>query len=84
MAETTQGVLRARVLVNCGGLYSDRVARACGVEPDVRIVPFRAVLALKREGYHFWQVSLRDVGEWATYDGFRKMARGYWRTGVGE
>jgi L-2-hydroxyglutarate oxidase len=29
------------VLVNCAGLQSDRVARMCGVEPGVRIVPFR-------------------------------------------
>ena len=29
------------LLVNCAGLQSDRVARLCGVEPDVRIVPFR-------------------------------------------
>ena len=28
-------------IVNCGGLYSDRLARAAGMEPEVRIVPFR-------------------------------------------
>lgn len=33
--------LRAGFLVNCAGLHSDRVARLCGVEPKVRIVPFR-------------------------------------------
>ena len=27
--------------MNCGGLQSDRVARLCGVDPGVRIVPFR-------------------------------------------
>jgi L-2-hydroxyglutarate oxidase len=30
-----------RVLVNCAGLHSDRVARLAGVESPVRIVPFR-------------------------------------------
>lgn len=40
-AETTTGPIRAKLLVNCAGLYSDRVARRCGVEPGVRIVPFR-------------------------------------------
>lgn len=40
-AETTAGPIRAKLLVNCAGLYSDRVARLCGVEPGVRIVPFR-------------------------------------------
>lgn len=40
-AETTTGPVRAKLLVNCAGLQSDRVARLCGVEPGVRIVPFR-------------------------------------------
>jgi L-2-hydroxyglutarate oxidase len=39
--ETTRGVVRCGALVNCAGLQSDRVARLCGVEPGVRIVPFR-------------------------------------------
>ncbi|MBT2384240.1 L-2-hydroxyglutarate oxidase [Streptomyces sp. ISL-11] len=34
-------VLRARALVNCAGLYSDRVARLAGDDPGMRIVPFR-------------------------------------------
>jgi L-2-hydroxyglutarate oxidase len=39
--ETPRGAVRCGSLVNCGGLQSDRVARLCGVEPGVRIVPFR-------------------------------------------
>lgn len=31
----------ARLLVNCAGLHSDRVAKLAGVRPDVRIIPFR-------------------------------------------
>lgn len=31
----------AKVLVNCAGLHSDRVAALAGVRPGVRIVPFR-------------------------------------------
>jgi (S)-2-hydroxyglutarate dehydrogenase len=31
----------ARVLVNCAGLHSDRVAALTGITPAVRIVPFR-------------------------------------------
>ncbi|HUI38604.1 MAG TPA: L-2-hydroxyglutarate oxidase [Thermoplasmata archaeon] len=38
---TPSGDFSARYLVNCAGLYSDRVARLCGTEPPVRIVPFR-------------------------------------------
>ncbi|RPJ83654.1 MAG: L-2-hydroxyglutarate oxidase, partial [Acidobacteria bacterium] len=41
LLETTAGPVQARLLINCGGLQSDRVARACGVEPGVKIVPFR-------------------------------------------
>ncbi|WP_037574002.1 L-2-hydroxyglutarate oxidase [Phaeacidiphilus oryzae] len=33
--------LRARVLVNCAGLQSDRVALMAGYRPPVRILPFR-------------------------------------------
>ena len=34
-------VVRARVLVNCAGLYCDEIARLTGDDPGVRIVPFR-------------------------------------------
>lgn len=33
--------VRARNLINCAGLQSDRVALLCGMTPAVRIVPFR-------------------------------------------
>ncbi|GIW80152.1 MAG: hydroxyglutarate oxidase [Gemmatales bacterium] len=39
--ETTRGEIRTRALVNCAGLQCDRVARLCGVEPGLQIVPFR-------------------------------------------
>lgn len=39
--ETARGTLRCGALINCAGLHSDRMARRCGVEPGVRIVPFR-------------------------------------------
>ena len=39
--ETAAGRVRCRHLVNCAGLRSDHVARLAGVEPGVRIVPFR-------------------------------------------
>lgn len=34
-------IVRARVLVNCAGLYCDEVARMAGDDPGMRIVPFR-------------------------------------------
>jgi len=39
--DTTKGAVESRTLINCAGLQSDRVARLCGVEPGVKIVPFR-------------------------------------------
>ncbi|MCE9613035.1 MAG: L-2-hydroxyglutarate oxidase [Lentisphaerae bacterium] len=35
------GDVRARFLINCAGLHSDRVARLCGAQVDAQIVPFR-------------------------------------------
>jgi L-2-hydroxyglutarate oxidase len=128
--ETTGGELRASQMVNCAGLQSDRIARLAGIEPGVRIVPFRgeyyrlrhdrsvlvrgliypvpdpalpflgvhftrgidgvveagpnAVLALKREGYRWADISFYDVIDWASFRGFWRMARAQWRTGVSE
>lgn len=41
VVETTRSDVRARFLVNCGGLHSDRLAQLDGVVPPARIVPFR-------------------------------------------
>jgi L-2-hydroxyglutarate oxidase len=48
--ETAHGPVRARFLVNCGGLHCDRIARLCGVDPRVRIVPFRGEYYKLAEG----------------------------------
>jgi L-2-hydroxyglutarate oxidase len=61
ISETGDGVelsagrdtFRARTLINCAGLHSDRVARLAGVDPGVRIVPFRGeYYKLKPEKLH--------------------------------
>jgi L-2-hydroxyglutarate oxidase len=39
--QTGRGDVHCRHLINCGGLQSDRLARLCGVEPGLKIVPFR-------------------------------------------
>jgi L-2-hydroxyglutarate oxidase LhgO len=39
--ETTQGTISTQVIINCGGLYSDHLARLSGVQPPCQIVPFR-------------------------------------------
>jgi len=33
--------IRCQNLINCAGLHSDRVARMCGVNPGLKIIPFR-------------------------------------------
>ncbi|CDM65916.1 L-2-hydroxyglutarate oxidase [Pyrinomonas methylaliphatogenes] len=128
--ETEREAFQARTLINCAGLHSDRIARMCGVEPGVAIVPFRgeyyelvperrhlvrnliypvpnpdfpflgvhftrmiggsvhagpnAVLALKREGYRWTDIALRDAGEIFAFSGFWHLARRYWREGAFE
>lgn len=127
---TSGGEVRARILVNCTGLHCDRVARRCGVEPGVRIVPFRgeyylvraerrdlvahliypvpdpslpflgvhftrmidgsleagpnAVLAWKREGYRWRDISPADLLDTLVFPGFWRLARRYWRVGAAE
>jgi L-2-hydroxyglutarate oxidase len=39
--DTDAGAVNAGRLINCAGLHSDRVARLCGLDPGLRIVPFR-------------------------------------------
>ena len=127
---TAKGEVRATRLVNCAGLQSDRIARLAGIQPGVRIVPFRgeyyvlraersglvrgliypvpdptlpflgvhftrgiddvveagpnAVLALRREGYSWSDVSIRDMADWAVFPGFWRMTRAQWRNGFVE
>ncbi|MBU0678521.1 MAG: L-2-hydroxyglutarate oxidase [Verrucomicrobia bacterium] len=122
--------IRAKNIINCAGLQCDRIARLCGSDPGVQIVPFRgeyyelteekrylvkhliypvpdprfpflgvhftrmigggieagpnAVLALKREGYSWRDISLNDMLTYATYGGFWKMAAKFWNTGFAE
>lgn len=39
--ETTKGEYEAKFLINCAGLYSDRITRLAGKDPGIKIVPFR-------------------------------------------
>jgi L-2-hydroxyglutarate oxidase len=39
--ETSKGEIQTKNLINCAGLQSDRIARACGMNPGLRIIPFR-------------------------------------------
>lgn len=41
VVETTRGAFSTNALINCAGLYSDRICRMAGDDPGVMIVPFR-------------------------------------------
>ncbi len=117
-------------VINCGGLYSDKVARFTTPDLQVKIIPFRgeyyklkkekeylvknliypvpdpnfpflgvhftrmmkggveagpnAVLAFKREGYKRTDINFTELAESLAWPGFQKVARKYWKTGLGE
>ncbi len=51
--QTSDGEVRAKNLINCGGLQSDRIAKICGIDPGLMIVPFRGeYYKLKPEKYN--------------------------------
>ena len=39
--ETARKTVQCRNIINCSGLFADRVARMMGLRPDVRLIPFR-------------------------------------------
>ncbi len=41
IVETPRGAFSAASVINCAGLFSDRIAQIAGDDPEVRIVPFR-------------------------------------------
>ena len=38
---TSRGDIHGQIIVNCGGLHCDRIARKSGAKPPAKIVPFR-------------------------------------------
>ena len=41
VVETSSGAFAVSALINCAGLYSDRIARMAGDDPGIKIIPFR-------------------------------------------
>ena len=39
--ETTSGAIETRLIINCGGLHADVIAKKMGTRPGLRIIPFR-------------------------------------------
>ena len=51
--ETPKGTVQAKHMINCAGLYADRVAQMIEERVDVRIVPFRGeYYTLRPESHH--------------------------------
>lgn len=51
--ETTKGTFQAKYLINCAGLYADKVASMTGENIGVRIIPFRGeYYTLRQESHH--------------------------------
>jgi L-2-hydroxyglutarate oxidase len=52
--DTKTDTFKTKYFINCAGLYSDRVAQAAGIHPNIQIVPFRGeYFELKPEARHF-------------------------------
>jgi (S)-2-hydroxyglutarate dehydrogenase len=127
---TNKNEYKGNLIINCAGLYSDRIARLTSEQVNVKIIPFRgeyyklrdekeylvknliypvpdpnfpflgvhftrmmrggveagpnAVLAFSREGYKKSDINLSELAESLAWPGFQKVARKYWRTGLGE
>ncbi|MEM6841719.1 MAG: L-2-hydroxyglutarate oxidase [Bacteroidota bacterium] len=127
---TNHGTFTTRIVINCAGLYSDKIAQMMRPDVNVKIVPFRgeyyelkedkqyfvknliypvpdpafpflgvhftrmieggieagpnAVLAFRREGYTRSDIHPGELSETLSWPGFQKVARKYWRTGLGE
>jgi L-2-hydroxyglutarate oxidase len=62
VVDTPAGEFVAKQIVNCAGLYSDRVARLSGVEPLAKIVPFRGeYFTLRPEAHHLVRTLIYPV-----------------------
>lgn len=59
---TPKRTIQAGMLVNCAGLYSDRVVRLTGAKPEAKIVPFRGeYFELTKEAEKFCRTLIYPV-----------------------
>jgi (S)-2-hydroxyglutarate dehydrogenase len=62
IVKTTAGDFAARHVVNCAGLFSDRVARLGGATPPAKIIPFRGeYYTLRPEAHHLVRTLIYPV-----------------------
>jgi L-2-hydroxyglutarate oxidase len=64
VVESAAGEFAAEQVVNCAGLYSDRVTRLSGVRPSALILPFRGEFyTLKAEAHHLVRALIYPIGD---------------------
>ncbi len=51
--KTKDNEITCKYLINCGGLYSDRIAKMSGVDPKLKIIPFRGEYYEIRKEFHY-------------------------------
>jgi L-2-hydroxyglutarate oxidase LhgO len=62
IVETTSGEFAGEQIVNCAGLFSDRVTRFSGVRPSAMIIPFRGEFyELRKEAHHLVRMLVYPV-----------------------
>ena len=60
--KTSNGDIEATLVINCGGLHSDRIARQSGQKMKERIIPFRGeYFELKPEAHHLCRTLIYPV-----------------------
>ncbi len=50
--KTSSGEVVASLIINCGGLYSDRIAKMSGIDPGLKIIPFRGEYYKIKKSHH--------------------------------
>jgi L-2-hydroxyglutarate oxidase len=64
VVESAAGEFAAEQVVNCAGLYSDRVTRLSGVKPSALILPFRGEFyTLKPKAHHLVRALVYPIGD---------------------
>jgi len=62
VVETTAATFHARYVINCAGLYSDKIARMAGASIELEIIPFRGeYYELRRDRRHLVKALIYPV-----------------------
>lgn len=50
--KTPDNEIKCTSIINCAGLYSDRIAKMAGIDPGLKIIPFRGEYYEVKESHH--------------------------------